>query len=291
MLKNSSSTETVQGNELVFVVGPPRSGTTVLYEILSCHFPVKSQISENHDLWEGPFHPRNWGYSSNHVSADIVLESTIGRDIAQKLVRRSFHRSKSKLFGAYCRLKSRRIWRKFFLILMLIESRFTPKRQQLQQQYIIEKTPRNAVRLEQLEKLFPKSKFILITDERTANIARVARAWKSETSWLEKLLFGERFGRSGYSLKLNNETVRWKFVLPRGWEKKAGRSEAIAEAQVDQCLIEINRFATQYPETVLCLRLEDLKHNLQGSFERIEAFLKISALNQLDKLPQVNRLK
>ena len=172
---------------------------------------------------------------------------------------------------------------------MLVESRLTRKHEA--KHYIIEKTPRNSLRLEQLDKLFPAAKFILLTDECDANSKRVERAWDSDTHWLEKLLLGERFGRNGYKLRVNDKVIRWKFVLPKGWKKKAGQPNAIAEAQVGQCLTEITRFATNHPEKVLCIKLEDLKNNLPGSFKRIEAFLKISALDYLDQLPQVNRLK
>jgi Sulfotransferase family len=57
----------------VFVIGCPRSGTTLLFRLLRRHEALGSPRGEGHVLWNAHHHPKRTGWSSDRVTAaDIV---------------------------------------------------------------------------------------------------------------------------------------------------------------------------------------------------------------------------
>jgi len=56
----------------IFVVGCPRSGTTLLFQLLRCHENVRALPGEGHVLWNAYQHPRLKGWTSDRATgADI----------------------------------------------------------------------------------------------------------------------------------------------------------------------------------------------------------------------------
>ncbi len=53
----------------VFLVGCPRSGTTLLFELLGAHPDLRSLPEEGHVYWSGYNHPRRHGWASDALSA------------------------------------------------------------------------------------------------------------------------------------------------------------------------------------------------------------------------------
>jgi hypothetical protein len=56
----------------IFVVGCPRSGTSVLFAMLSEHERLRSFPGEGHRLWNAYQHPRRKGWTSDRASAEDV---------------------------------------------------------------------------------------------------------------------------------------------------------------------------------------------------------------------------
>jgi hypothetical protein len=56
----------------VFVVGCPRSGTSLVYTLLRCHDAFRSPEGEGHLLWNAYQHPRFTGWSSDRATAADV---------------------------------------------------------------------------------------------------------------------------------------------------------------------------------------------------------------------------
>jgi hypothetical protein len=51
----------------IFIIGTPRSGTTLTFEILSLHPDLASLGHEGHDMWRFFHHPRKTGWSSDVI--------------------------------------------------------------------------------------------------------------------------------------------------------------------------------------------------------------------------------
>jgi hypothetical protein len=78
----------------VFVIGAPRSGTTMLHRLLQASSELASMPYEGHDLWRIFHHPRYRGWSSDHLAfgdavpgerrfADTFINSRSERDAAR----------------------------------------------------------------------------------------------------------------------------------------------------------------------------------------------------------------
>ena len=69
----------------VFILGAPRSGTTLLYRILRAHPQLAHwRPSEAHEVWELDYHPALRGWDSNVLTAQDVTDEAAAR------IRRSF---------------------------------------------------------------------------------------------------------------------------------------------------------------------------------------------------------
>ena len=272
---------------IIFVVGPPRSGTTLLYELLSNNFEVASQIKESHDIWEGPFHPKHWDYTSNKVPFDIDITDDSLTSIVNRLQRRSFVRCASRFYDLYNRYGSNRYLRKIILVLMKLDAYFGS----VESQVLVEKTPRNCLRLQSLNKGFPNARFLFVVDDLDSNIAKVEKAWKSKTPFLESVFFGERFARASYQGAGVELLKKWKFVLPVGWENANGNVGLIAKMQVEQCLSEITRFYESNRQKCMLVQLNDLIANPDEFASSIVSNFKLKQVNPSIQLSNVNRLK
>lgn len=70
----------------VFVLGAPRSGTTLLYRVLRVHPDLAHwRPSEAHEVWELDYHPVLRGWDSNMLTAEDVTAEAAAR------IRRSFY--------------------------------------------------------------------------------------------------------------------------------------------------------------------------------------------------------
>ena len=72
----------VMGGELdrpVFIIGAPRSGTSLLYAILRTSSRLANWPGEAHEVWEADYHPALRGWTSNALSADDVEPAAAAR--------------------------------------------------------------------------------------------------------------------------------------------------------------------------------------------------------------------
>lgn len=58
----------------VFVVGCPRSGTTLLFRLLRRHPELSAPLGEGHVLWSTYQHPRDKGWASDRATAEDIKE-------------------------------------------------------------------------------------------------------------------------------------------------------------------------------------------------------------------------
>ena len=63
----------------VFIVGVPRSGTSILFSVLRSSSQLGHWPGEAHEVWEADHHPALTGWDSNVLSADDADEATVKR--------------------------------------------------------------------------------------------------------------------------------------------------------------------------------------------------------------------
>ena len=168
--------------EPIFIVGAPRSGTSLLYAILRRSSQLRHWPGESHEIWEADVHPATRGWDSN-----ALAESDVTPDIAA------------------------RIRRSFFLV--------TGKKHRL-----LDKTPRNALRVPFVDAIFPDARYIYLRRDGRENVNSLINAWRTPRYRTYEL--PEPHSIPGVDPRW------WKFVLYPGWrEDSRGPLEVVCAKQ------------------------------------------------------------
>ena len=170
----------------LIIVSAPRAGSTLLFETLA-RFPDLWTIGEeSHEIVEGipSLHPAAHGYVSNCLTAaDLTPE------IAALLCDR---------FARQLRDRTGRLW-------MELPAEGRPDALRL-----LEKTPKNALRIPFLHALFPDARFLFLHRAPAENIASILDGWYSRRFVAYHALPGWPEGA-------------WSFLLTPDWKQLAGR--------------------------------------------------------------------
>ena len=152
----------------IFIIGAPRSGTSMLYAILREHPRLSHWPGEAHEVWEADYHPALTGWRSNQLT-----EADYDEEAAE------------------------RIRRSFFLVA-------GSKRR------LVDKTPRNALRIRFIERLFTDAHFVYLQRDGRDNVNSLINAWRTPRYRTYEL--SEPHAIAGADPRW------WKFVLYPGWE-------------------------------------------------------------------------
>ena len=218
------------GKELdrpIFIIGAPRSGTSMLYAILRESSRLAHWPGEAHEVWEADHHPalRNW--ESNALGAADADPATTGR------IRRSF-----------------------FLVTG------SGKR-------LIDKTPRNALRIPFIDAAFPDARYVYLQRDGRDNVNSLINAWRTPRYRTYRLPEPHRIP--------GVQPEWWKFTLYPGWRDDLdGPLEVVCAKQWklsnDHALEALNGVAKERCERV---RYEDLVANPEEEVGRLLGFLEL----------------
>lgn len=166
----------------VFILAPPRSGSTLLFETLSRSASLWSLGDEGHGVIErhSTLTPRPFSDDSNRlVEADLTpeLEQQIRQDFSAGLRDCKGMRLPTNYAG---------------------------------QVRMLEKTPKNILRIPFILKLFPDALFIYLYRDARENISSIMQGWES--------------GRFTTYMDKQTRHGLWSFLLPPGWRGYADMS-------------------------------------------------------------------
>jgi len=165
----------------IFIVSAPRAGSTLLYETLAKFPEVWAIGQESHEIIEGmaELHPEAYSYESNRLTAE---HATVDISIQlQQRFSRQLHDSQGKLFLDY------------------------PISKRPMNLRFLEKTPKNALRVSFLKKVFPEALFVFLYRDPQQNISSMLEGWRSRSFIAYKQL-------PNWSHK------NWCFLLPPDWQ-------------------------------------------------------------------------
>lgn len=173
----------------IFIVSAPRSGSTLLYEVLTKSSSLWSIGGESHAIIESiqELGPGYAGRSSNRLSRSDATAS-ICENVKRNFIN-NLRNHRGEPFYAYRGMPAR----------------------------MLEKTPKNSLRIPFLDGVFPDALFIFLYREWRANVSSIMDAWSSGRYVTYRILPG-----------WNGE---WSLLLPPGWEKLT-----------DSSLVEISAF-------------------------------------------------
>jgi hypothetical protein len=166
----------------IFIIGAPRSGTSLLFSILRTSSELSYWPGEAHEVWEADYHPALRGWSSNALDASDV------EDRPADAIRRSF---------------------------FLVAGR---------KKRLIDKTPRNSMRVDFMEALWPDAHYVFLQRDGRDNVNSLINAWRTPRYRTYEL-------PRAHSIP-GVDPKWWKFVLYPGWRSDtAGPLEVVTARQ------------------------------------------------------------
>ena len=223
----------------IIIVGAPRSGTTILRNCLALHPDLWHLPGEAHAVLEGPFHPSHSGYESNRVtSASSTVAGELRAGFANGAINLNEGCTDPVALLSAASVRDR-------IVAKIATARAGRRSQRARPDRIrlLEKTPKNTLRVPLMAQLFPDALWILLTRRPEPNIDSLVDGWNAVDR------FGPfsrpRFAASGYpiaqQLELRDYDANvWKFALAPGWRELHGASVAdVCAWQYLQC----NRYA------------------------------------------------
>jgi hypothetical protein len=231
-------------SEPIILVGAPRSGTSILFHVLSSHPDLWSLYRESHSLMAGRYEPLRGGRDS-HVLTEHDLDERAARELEAAYFRAAGNlEAAPRIAGRVVPLIARAKLAPW--ISRVGGSRKEPPIR------LVEKTPENSFRIRFLRQLFPDARFVLVGRDPRASIASMYRGWHQPRKFKMSSLPSD-FHIVGY------RGSRWSFGLPPGWRSWSGRTlmEICAlqwTSYVEHCLRDLG---TDDP-AVLRIRYEDL---------------------------------
>jgi uncharacterized protein (TIGR03032 family) len=217
----------------IIIVAAPRSGSTLLFETLSKSPSVFTIGGESHYIIEriDKLNPENRNFESNQLTAEDADSKTI-----QEL-RASFFAQLHDRNGNTAKAKSH------------------PVR-------MLEKTPKNALRIPFLNAVFPKAQFVYLYRNPRENISSIMDAWRSNR-------FNTYPNLPGWKNKL-----KWSLLLTPEWQKHSGAPvENIAADQwVKAHSMMLDALETIPKERICAVNYEEFIKNPKLEIEKICQF-------------------
>lgn len=210
----------------VFIIGAPRSGTSMLYAILRRSTQLTNWPGEAHEVWEADFHPALRGWESNALTAEDARGP-----------------------------EGERIKRSFLLV--------TGGRKRL-----IDKTPRNALRVGFIDELFPDARYVYLVRDGRDNINSLINAWRTPRYRTYRLPEPHRIP--------GVDPAWWKFTLYPGWRADIeGPVEVVCAQQWRWSYDSAGAALLDVGERVTTVRYEDLAADPVSATRAVCAFLEV----------------
>ena len=223
----SESSAKIHFDRPVFILSPPRSGSTLLFETLARAADVYTIGGESHRVVESlpSLHPEANGYQSNRLDASAATP-----DIIQEL---------------HARFAAR-----------LIDRDGKPPTSQSVR--MLEKTPKNALRIPFLRAAFPNARFVFLYRDVRQTLASMIEAWKSGQFRMYPQLPGWT-------------TPPWSLLLTEGWRDLIGKTlREIVAAQWQSAMNRMLDDLQDVPESNRCVaRYESLVTDPSAEIARL----------------------
>jgi len=211
----------------VFIVSPPRSGSSLLFETLAKAPGVHTIGSESHAIFEGmpQLNIAAHGYASNRLDA-VAATADVIAELRARFSRRLIDREGRPPSAPPVRL--------------------------------LEKTPKNALRVPFLARAFPQARFIYLYRDVRETLASMLEAWSSARF----VTYPELPGWSG---------PPWSLLLAPGWQSLSGKLliEIVAAQWEATTRMLLDDLAALPAERIVVARYDALLRDPQTEIARL----------------------
>lgn len=259
----------------IFIVGAPRSGTSLLQKIIRSHPAVWSLPSESNEIWDVHCHPALRGWASEYMSTlDVTPE-------AADEIRRMFHaylapartweglERNGLIWGFQRHRRLRQLLKPLYMqAFPVFRALFLNRPSHAR---MLDKTTSNCFRMGYVNAIFPDAKIICPVRDGRNNINSLINSWLHPTRFFTYPVPAP-LHIAGYHY------AGWKFVLPPGWREFTDQPlAAVCAFQWRAChehlLAETGK--PEYQGRVLRFKLEDLTADPEPWLRRIADFLEL----------------
>jgi hypothetical protein len=293
----------------VLIIGCPRAGTTLLYNILSEIPSLWSIGIESKDIIEYYHHPREKQWISGELSAKDITPTSknyiltsyksqavpgtywkkinqLRRMLSNNLFYRSLKlhgksNSKGSKYSYSIPGRGLDLVRKLGRIYIKIVNKSRKDEFRL-----LEKTPENCLRIPFLLELFPDASIIYIIRDGRSNINSLMQGWK------------QPYAFPGYQVPVKIDIPgdirgRWAFTLIPGWQDLISSPlEEVCAWQWIQCNQAVLDHKESNSDSIpyLIIRYEDLIYFPKKLLGQIADFIEVdfNIFNQISELPAIN---
>jgi Sulfotransferase family len=278
----------------IIIIGCPRSGTTLLYSILSSSPELQSLHNESRFLFRS-FYKKKLDIGISFASDLLRVNDLDDEDI--RYFRKEFlkYSFSSKLLAKSIHKVFRKLWFLKPIEFFMVEINFLVKNIFSTKHRLIEKTPRNCFKIEMMNKLFPDAFFIFIKRDPQTNISSLIDAWSHRKS---SKRISKRLPAIRYKLNIKGyDGADWKFALPPGYESVVNSPiEEVCAFQWQKSNEEALKGLERIPENrKIEISYEDLVSNTSNVIKSICTFTEIEYKGDSARLaenpPTVNYIK
>jgi len=263
----------------VIIVGCPRSGTSLLFRILSSSPYLWSLYRESNDIWNAYFK-----HSGKKFNNEVLSENDLNDELKTFLINQ-FHMNTLNYYylGYIVReylLKNKPL---NFTVDIIKKINIAYKNIFLSDYRIVEKTPKNCFRIPFINKLFSDCYFIFLKRDGRSNINSLMEGWKAPGKYTRGQAAGIPLNIKGYS---ENNGKSWKYVLPPGWENYTNKTleEVCAFQWVSSNAAALNGLKKIDSERRMTVSYEDLSCNTAEIIKSICYFVDIPFDGEVKKL-------
>ncbi len=261
----------------IIIIGCPRSGTSLLFTLLSASKYLWSLYRESNLIWSDFYK-----FSGKQFRNEVLTSDDLNED-SKKYLLSEFH--KYALNSPYLGYFTRDHWIKSNAlnnIVKLVTSTNVLYKNLFMQEYrIVEKTPKSCFRISFIDKLFNNDcKFIFIKRDGRSNINSLMEGWKVPNKYIRRQELGVKLDIRGYEGKY------WKYVLPPGWEDYTTKSleEVCAFQWISSNKYALDGLSLVNDNRKYVLTYEELSENTYETMKKLCDYIEIPFSDELEKL-------
>ena len=271
----------------VVIIGCPRSGTSLLFRILSTSTHLWSLYRESNDIWNKFYEVTKKEFKDETLTAADLDEKS------KEFLLKEFHKHALNNYSLGY-LTREYLMKKWFLkpIAGLVTGTNLIYKSLRNHEYrIVEKTPKNCFRVSFIDQLFDNCKFVFLKRDGRSNINSLMEGWKASGRYIRGQAVNIPLNIKGYS---ENNGKHWKYVLPPGWEGYTNKSleEVCAFQWVSSNRAAIDGLKQIEDSRKITITYENLSEDTYRTVERVCNFIKVPFSENLRKIsekpPHVN---
>ncbi len=268
----------------VIIIGCPRSGTSLLFTILSASKHLWSLYRESNDIWEDFYK-----FTGKEFNNEVLTREDLNEESKEFLLQ-EFHKYSFNNYyiGYFIREYLQKNNSLKTLSVPITQANLLYKKLIAQEYRLIEKTPKNCFRISFINKLFDDCKFIFLKRDGRSNINSLIEGWLANGKYL-------RMKNPSLSLNIKGYNGKgWNFVMPPAWENYANKSleEVCAFQWISSNKKAIEGLKEIEDKRKLSISYEELTENTSTTIRKICDFIEIPFVHNLKEIsddpPRVN---